>query len=176
MIWVISRLWARLCAYLNQNLAYKPSTEGLNFRSVLLRRWLHMRIWIMFIFHLIWLVLSGRFQKRDITETLFVRICLFFYLRCQEEFKAITSVSVLHHNLIGVTFFFSELMLNMKVGFIFWSYSVFSIIYVCHAMWTEIFSCISITEESCNWNDINSVALRHWKCGYAQLEAATINH
>ena len=66
---------------------------------------------------------------------------MFFNLRCQGEFTEITSVPVLHHNMIGVTFFLSELMLNMKVGFIFWSYSVFSIIYVCHAMWTTIFSC-----------------------------------
>ena len=53
----------------------------------------------------------------------------FFNRRCQEEFKEVTSAPELHIKHIGLTFFIGELMLNMKVCFIFESYVIHISVY-----------------------------------------------
>ena len=64
----------------------------------------------------------------QIMETLY-HVDFFFNRRCQEEFKEVTSAPELHINHIGLTFFIGELMLNMKVCFIFESYVIHISVY-----------------------------------------------
>ena len=51
---------------------------------------------------------------------------IFYFVRCSKEFNEVLKAIEVHRYLIGLTLFLSELLLNMKVCFLFKFYSVYN--------------------------------------------------